>query len=318
MKNSLWIRNGARGLMILLVGWGFAQVAATAVNAKPNSPQTSAQFRGLNFSHTLHVETNGMECSACHGAVERSNYGGDHHLPSHAQCMECHDVETSNACGTCHLNASPAPQPKMTEFSPKFSHLRHVQNAKLECAQCHANLDAPLTEGRTGHFPHMNDCMECHDQRGTENECATCHMPQETLTPKDHALNWLNKHGAIASAEDETSCNQCHGRSQVVSCQSCHTGDQVFFPHPRNYIARHAQDARLSDLNCATCHDRQDDCNACHRQLNVIPGGHFKPGWVNRTDGGDHRDQAQFELESCMSCHDTPQQAPTCIRCHGK
>ena len=72
------------------------------------------------------------------------------------------------------------------------------------------------------------------------------------------------------------------------------------------------------DKRCMTCHDTQDDCNACHRQMNVLPAEHFRPGWVNRTEGGEHSTQAQYDLASCMSCHDTPSQEPTCVRCHGK
>ena len=305
---------------LFVVTAGLALVAATAVYAGPGKAKTFAERHELNFSHTLHVETNGMECVACHAGVTQSATGYTNLLPLHPQCADCHDVEAPNNCSMCHTSATPTAQLAITDYSERFSHCLHLDRAKLECATCHvspAHLDQPLAVGQVGHFPKMTDCMSCHEQRKAANDCATCHMPWEKLTPRDHMVEWLSRHGAVASAEEENRCNQCHGQSNIVSCQSCHNGDQVLSPHPRNYVARHGQDAHLSDLRCTTCHETQDDCNACHQQMNVLPAGHFRPGWVTQ-DGGDHATQAEFDLESCMSCHDIPKQEPACVRCHGK
>jgi hypothetical protein len=295
------------GITVLVATTAFAGVA----------PKTAAQRRGLNFSHTLHVEANSVDCATCHGVAAKSQSGNDNLLPGHLQCVECHDVETANGCAMCHLSATPKEQPAISDYSPKFGHIRHVEKAKLTCGDCHKDLDKPLDADHRGHFPKMADCLACHDQRKATTECSACHTSDDSRKPQDHLVNWLNRHGAAASMAEEQQCNQCHGHSNIVECQSCHTGDPVFFPHPRNYIARHGQDAHLSDLRCATCHEQREFCNECHRQNNVLPSGHFRPGWVT-TDGGEHSTEAGFDLESCMSCHESPSSEPICARCHGK
>ena len=261
-----------------------------------------------------------MECAACHVGMEQSASGLTNLLPGHPQCAECHDVQATTNCTMCHTSADPKPVAPITEYSIRFSHCDHLVRGKLECATCHQNLDQPLEVDRVGHFPNMAECMTCHDQRQVKNECLTCHTSEERLIPKDHVVTWLQQHGAVASFEEESRCLTCHGqpKSPAKDCQSCHNGDQIFFPHPRNYIARHGQDAHLSDLRCMTCHETQSDCNSCHRQMNVLPADHFRPGWVSGNEGGEHGTQAQFDLESCMSCHDSPKQEPVCARCHGK
>jgi hypothetical protein len=289
-----------------------ALLLALASSAKPEATQTAAERRGLNFPHQLH-ETQGLGCDACHTNAAASATGADDLLPGHPQCQDCHDVTDAKNCAMCH-RGEPGAGPRVSAYSPKFSHQRHLDKGKLGCTVCHANLDQPLVAGSPGHLPVMVECMACHNTKSVKNDCATCHLPKDDLVPADHKLNWVYNHGAGATA-DQDACHVCHSTDD---CQRCHNGDAIFSPHPRNYVSRHGQDARLSDLSCTTCHDRQDDCNACHAQNNVVPVDHFQPGWVNRTDGGKHGEQASFDLESCIACHDDPNQQPVCARCHHK
>ncbi len=293
---------------------------AAVAYAAPAITQTTAQQRGLNFSHTLHVQTNSLACDACHVAVEKSRTGSDNLLPGHTQCADCHEVAAANSCTMCHLNATPMPQPPIGDYSAKFGHMTHVARAKLECSACHQDLDQPLSADHRGHFPNMAACVACHEQRKVSTDCATCHKPSEKLMPRDHLVNWIQSHGAEAAMEQESRCNQCHNRvgSKAPDCQNCHNGDQVFFPHPRNYISRHGQDAHLSDITCSVCHEDREDCNRCHREMNVLPTNHFRADWAIPGEGGEHTSEAAADLESCISCHDTPGQEPVCVRCHGK
>ncbi|MFZ5433371.1 MAG: cytochrome c3 family protein [Calditrichota bacterium] len=298
-------RNLLAAVLLLIIG-GLLMAAAA-----PTSPaKTAAEMRGLTFNHALH-ESQGLDCDACHSAAT-STSGTDDLLPKHPQCSDCHDVEEAAGCTMCHLNASPALSPRVTDYSPKFDHKRHIEAGKQTCAACHANLDAPLTEGKTGHLPAMAECMDCHTTDRVKNECLTCHSAKEDLVPANHKLEWINAHGIAATTESE--CAMCH---KTDDCQKCHNGDQVFMPHPRNYIARHGQDAHLADISCSVCHDERDFCTSCHRQMNVLPADHFKPGWATMS-GGDHADQARFDLDNCLACHDTPGQQPVCARCHTK
>lgn len=275
-----------------------------------NVGQTPAQKRELNFSHKLHADL-GTECAQCHAAAA-SKSATDDLLPGHNACAECHDVTKAEDCKICHQASSPKLSARINAPSPVFDHERHLTKGKVRCAVCHSDLDAVLPAGQAAHLPRMADCMGCHTREHVKNDCRTCHLPGDELVPADHSLDWTRAHGIAANTEE--SCNLCHAADH---CLKCHNGDPVFNPHPRNYVSRHGQDAHLSDMTCATCHDQRDFCSACHRRMNVLPAGHFKPGWVT-ADGGDHAMRAEFDLESCMACHDDPGKQPVCARCHKK
>jgi hypothetical protein len=307
-------------LKSLLVAAVIAALTFGAAQAKKTPlPPTFAERQGLVFSHGKHVDEQSMTCDKCHNAAA-SKDGWDDLLPSHKQCAECHDVQAADQCKTCHRNETPKLGERITRYSPKFSHVRHLEQGKLACTTCHANLDAPLTAEKSAHVPGMTECMSCHTQQLVKNDCAICHLPSDKLRPRDHNLNWINRHGGEAQGERDSRCAVCHNTNQTVAdaCERCHQGDAMTSPHPRNYIARHGQEAHLSDVKCSTCHEQRDFCNSCHSQNHLLPPDHMKPNWAVRNQGGEHATQAGFDLESCMSCHDVPGQDPVCVQCHGK
>ncbi|HEY3295560.1 MAG TPA: cytochrome c3 family protein [bacterium] len=280
--------------------------------------EPSATRRELKFSHGFHQEQ-GITCDQCHVNAKTSATGKDDLLPGHAQCSQCHDVQKTTECSTCHLSQAPKPSARIVDYSPKFSHQRHIEQGKLECTLCHTNLDSALTPHQMGHGPNMGECMTCHDQQLVKNDCSTCHLPTDKLKPEDHNLNWVYRHGMAASSMTDVRCMMCHNTNQnaAMDCNRCHNGDQITNPHPRDYVTRHGADAHLSDVQCNVCHE-VSYCNDCHAQRQLVPPSHFKPNWANRTTGGDHKDRAEFDLESCMSCHDRPNAEPVCVQCHGK
>ncbi len=278
---------------------------------------SSAESRQLKFSHKLHVDENGQACEVCHANATASTSGFDDLLPTHAECATCHEVDDQNECSKCHLSASPSLSPRVNSYSEKFDHARHADKAELECSACHTDLDGGLPANSVGHLPNMAQCMSCHEQKLVKNECATCHMPYENLKPRDHENDWTHFHGAAAEVPG-ANCAMCHSAQTVANdCQSCHQGDPVLNPHPRNYVFRHGQDAHLSDMRCGECHEQRNFCSECHTAMNILPANHFKPGWVSAS-GGSHGEEAEFDLESCMSCHDRPATEPVCASCHGK
>jgi hypothetical protein len=301
-----------RGLRILRLSFAVLGVAlaAWAALSAPLKGTTSAERRLLHFSHKLHVD-NSVECDACH-AAKTSIMGTDDLLPRHDACKTCHEVTAAAECSKCHVTSAPTLSERITKYSAKFSHERHLDKAKLACKDCHAELDAPLHGEQVGHLPKMRECMACHEQRRVKTDCQICHQPGDDLRPATHKLEWTHRHGGMANTEQD--CNLCH---KTDDCLRCHNGDPLFNPHPRDYASRHGQDAHLSDLSCSVCHDQRDFCNACHRQMNVLPVGHFRANWVG-PDGGEHRGAAESDLESCMACHDAPGTEPVCARCHHK
>ena len=290
---------------IFLIGM-FAQ-------ASRSQETTSAAARGLNFPHEFHRVDVELECAACH-AAKASTTGRDDLLPGHDQCSDCHAMDEPDDCSICHLSDEPELSPRLQKFSPKFSHEYHSVEGKLACNACHTDLDGFLSLEQVGHLPDMAQCMTCHEQSHVSNACAECHLPTDDLEPANHKLNWMNLHGSFASASQDE-CALCH--SVAEDCQACHNGDEVSMPHPNNYVSTHGFDAHLSDMTCGVCHDQRDFCNECHRSLNILPADHFRGGWVTAS-GGVHSEEAKFDLESCMSCHEAPEQEPICALCHGE
>ncbi len=123
-----------------------ALLLVVATSAKPEAAKTAAELRNLNFPHQLH-ETQGLGCDACHTKAAASTTGADDLLPGHPQCQDCHEVTDAKNCGMCH-RGEPGAGPRVSAYSPKFSHQRHIEAGKLGCTVCHANLDQPLAEAR--------------------------------------------------------------------------------------------------------------------------------------------------------------------------
>ncbi len=294
-------------LLVLIV------VATASFAERGGKTATFAERRGLKFSHNFHAENADLKCEDCHVGAAASPTGGDNLLPGHAQCASCHEVESANECATCHLESTPRKYEPITQFSAKFSHAKHA-GVNIACESCHSGLDEPLTAGKQLHAPHMAECMSCHADHAVKDECMVCHVAIAELRPSDHGADWVHRHG-LADADMTANCAMCHTSGSDLDCQACHQGDAVLTPHPRNYLFRHGQDAHLSDTRCATCHEQRSFCADCHVSMNVLPADHFRPGWVSAS-GGAHGEAAEFDLESCMSCHDSPGREPVCATCH--
>lgn len=263
------------------------------------------------FKHSVHAEQ-GLECITCHVGVAASVSGKDNLMPKWNVCVDCHSpADVANKGVALGEVMDGFIFKEVTDYSPIFRHQRHIEKAKVDCNTCHANLDEPVLANKRGHFPEMADCMECHTNRSVAMECNTCHLPGENLKPADHNVMWSQRHG-IASASANANCTMCHQSGTKLDCQSCHQGDAVINPHPRNYLNSHGQDAHMSDMRCGTCHEQRSFCLDCHRDMNIKPADH-RVGFLST-----HGEAAEFDLESCMSCHDTPNVEPTCARCHAQ
>ncbi len=274
----------------------------------------------LIFSHRLHVEDQGLVCTDCHGGVAESQMGSDNLIPTMEVCADCHDVKDQNECSTCHSNpANPQPGPRIETYSAKFSHKRHL-DADLACENCHAGMEKAEV-ATVGILPGMVKCIDCHDQHAVANvECSTCHAPGEDLVPVSHGADFIHAHSDLARTNapvnGDKTCQTCHS---VDYCQDCHEGDNLDrFSHPLNYAYTHALDAQAFERNCQTCHTDRQFCNDCHNNNMVLPRSHV-PGFVNNItgDGGRHAFEAENDIESCMSCHESNAEE-ICQKCHGR
>lgn len=274
----------------------------------------------LKFSHKMHVQENELECTTCHPKAETSATGMDNLMPAMNVCADCHDVQDSENCGTCHSDLeNPRRVSRIDRYSQKFSHEKHL-NTGLDCLACHAAVVSKETAAAII-LPSMGECLQCHETRAVLTECSSCHLPEENLRPVSHTPNFLHNHSDLARnnmipGSRNLACTTCH---KIDYCQTCHEGDNLDRQtHPLNFQFTHALEAQGKEKECGVCHTERSFCIDCHRENQLMPHNHVA-GWVNRipNDGGRHRVEAMNDLEACMACHEQNAEE-TCNTCHGK
>jgi len=138
----------------------------------------------IPFNHRLHVASE-IECVQCHQGVLTAARAG---LPRVEVCMECHEADiTENPAAKPHIElvrrhagaGTEIPWRKLYALPAHvyYSHRRHVAIAGLECAVCHGDIADSATPppGPVARTLAMSTCMDCHEARGVENDCAWCH-----------------------------------------------------------------------------------------------------------------------------------------------
>ena len=271
----------------------------------------------LIYSHQKHVDEIGVDCTTCHTKVDSSLKGTDNLLPDMETCFQCHDGESApNKCTLCHTNPDEATvAPRITNYSPKFPHQTHLQ-AGEKCLTCHVGI-LKATDTAARHLPKMNQCQACHQQKQVSDplKCQVCHTSKENLQPITHKLEWKHAH-QFAAESNPKDCAQCHAQTY---CENCHEGKNLTHrTHPLNYEWNHAIDAKMNKTQCISCHEDEVFCIQCHQEKHVMPPSHGRVDWANRIDGGQHKIEAEFDLESCLACHGDYKTYPTCFSCHNQ
>jgi hypothetical protein len=285
------------------------------------APENDLQDK-INFSHSLHIVDQELECTTCHINAETSTTGQDDLLPIKDVCADCHDVEAKDECSTCHTNVENAVKlPRMTQYSTLFSHEKHIAK-ELNCETCHGDVSQNQA-GQQASFPDMVVCMDCHRSNSVSQgqDCYTCHTKDEQLKPATHNLAFMHSHSDMAPnninmTSGSKTCNTCHSPQY---CEDCHNGENIDRSiHPLNFEFTHALAAQSKTTDCTSCHEDQSFCNSCHVQNNLMPQNHTA-GWTNRIpgDGGRHSFEASIDLENCMSCHERNAEQ-ICQQCHSK
>jgi hypothetical protein len=263
--------------------------------------------RPFAFSHRLHVEEEGLECSDCHMLWEESEDPG---MPVPGQCALCHediDLEkppTQQVASLFEGTRFRAAQAGRQSEEILFSHQGHATRAD-DCSVCHAEVaddDGHLAERGSELWLSMEDCLACHASSAgpAEADCAACHSEIGSgIAPTSHHANWRRFHGTVVrdrSKERSDRCALCH---QPSECTTCH---QIEPPvNHNNYWRRRAHGliASMDRGSCATCHD-SDSCQRCHEETR--PASHAG-SW------GDPRDR------HCLACHE-PLRGESCGVCH--
>ncbi len=144
----------------------------------------AAPAQPFRFSHKVHATDERIGCISCHVYAERGPVAG---IPSMARCQGCHKFVKEDKENPQLDEELKALRKVLDEGKPVqwarvhrvpdhvyFTHQRHVVTAKLECRECHGEVEkmdvvrqvAPLT---------MGWCLTCHQKRKGPTDCWSCH-----------------------------------------------------------------------------------------------------------------------------------------------
>ena len=317
-------------------------------------PRKGPRDGNLRFTHAQHNlaattknpadSTLNRNCSACHVQAGAQRMSVRHAVVG--QCLDCHGIKGShidtdrNACATCHLRLTNAPnltREHIARFPKPLSH-----SAADFVTGGHGKATTG-TGGAPGSPGIAANCATCH----ARNMCVTCHVnaPEisairalalddrppayaaSQLVPANHAAaGFLRAHGRDASRPNAT-CAVCHTRG---SCMSCHVGVpprvisglpsggpgraagahvQRIPPssHTLQFREGHGPEASVRPKSCETCHERST-CLTCHRPDGARQSQYHAQHFLTR-----HPSAAYSRASNCSDCHNAAQ---FCQSCH--
>jgi nitrate/TMAO reductase-like tetraheme cytochrome c subunit len=171
------------------------------------APKEDLTVAGKPFRHSDWID-NGAECALCHRNVTRGE-----------------GLARKNRCNACHADVA-----HIERFSDvSFIHENHITKHKIECDQCHDEIEHKLPE--RDHISTAGDCGNCHDARHqaqhfmrsgrggalvedrpdrmyeTRVDCTGCH--RETRGAESRK-SWTASQRGIPPA-DAVACMHCHG-----------------------------------------------------------------------------------------------------------
>lgn len=133
----------------------------------------------INFSHQLHIQKVGLQCTHCHYSVEKSPFAG---IPPLQTCMTCHQTVSKDQPEIKKLTKfweekKPIPWKRVYNLPIRnyvyFSHKRHIK-AGFDCTNCHGEVKVMPVIRRVRQLE-MGWCMSCHRANNGPTDCATCH-----------------------------------------------------------------------------------------------------------------------------------------------
>jgi len=135
----------------------------------------------IEYSHFVHFNELGMDCTDCHLGVEDKINAT---LPSLEICASCHEDMNGESDAEARVveavtNNEPIQWQRIYHLPDHvfFSHRRHVKSGKISCKVCHGEVENLHNPPRKQIVPiAMNRCMKCHDNKSISNDCITCHV----------------------------------------------------------------------------------------------------------------------------------------------
>ncbi|RMH02872.1 MAG: hypothetical protein D6702_07565 [Planctomycetota bacterium] len=162
----------ATGLLFFVAGGAYGFLTGDNFRRQPIE-------QPIAFNHRLHVEEQGLDCEDCHPGCRSEVKPG---IPDADTCLMCHAEAQGDSGEEARLVAmlargeSPAWRPLFRQPPHVFfSHRRHTAVAELDCGECHGDIGSSTTPPRLPDKLRMDDCRDCHLERGVSVSCSACH-----------------------------------------------------------------------------------------------------------------------------------------------
>jgi hypothetical protein len=168
----------------------------------------------IKFSHVVHAKENQTECLYCHSTAEYGHVAG---IPYVNQCMNCHIiVREGTHSGRSEINKILAAaengvpmrwvQVHNLPDHVSFSHAQHVGAAKLDCVECHGEVEN-MHRVRQVYDLSMGWCLDCH--RTKEVDIMNNEFYSNYMQLREDVLSGKIKY-ATALETGGTKCMKCH------------------------------------------------------------------------------------------------------------
>jgi hypothetical protein len=144
----------------------------------------------LAFSHKAHTgDTGGMTCEDCHAISEDGRFAG---IPRLENCAACHAAPLGTTAAEKRFIeefVTPGREPQWAVYARQpenvyFPHAAHVKRGKVACDECHGSHGTSTAlrphqqdriSGYSRDLQSMDDCVDCHRERGLQHSCLDCH-----------------------------------------------------------------------------------------------------------------------------------------------
>jgi len=135
-----------------------------------------------------------------------------------------------------------------------FNHTIHLEEAQMECLQCHLNAETSVFAG----IPGKAICLDCHDideEQGTNPQKDVLFGFEDT----DEDIPWRR---VAVTRPDVFFSHRRHVTGAKLECLACHKDQRTLVaPPPRARLVM-----RMSDcLACHAEHGLARECIHCHR-----------------------------------------------------
>jgi len=156
-----------------------AQQAAErpAQDVPDNYAPPPAPGQPLPFSHKKHLAF-GLVCQMCH---TNPDAGALMTYPATETCMSCHRTVAADKPAIIELqkysdSGQAVPWLRAYEVTPgvNWSHRKHL-DAGAQCETCHGDVSQFDDTSERKATDAMASCIGCHQSRGADAKCATCH-----------------------------------------------------------------------------------------------------------------------------------------------